>query len=396
MLHYRVPLAIGDWMGNNLIALDNLDLPLLLGHSGEVIADGWSLLGCCANDGRSLAVQWLPGSAPSAVSGQRRGTLLLAAPAGAMPGEVHLLLRAGPPALQKDKDAVTIKESPDTLEIQIESKPFLTYHYNTKDAEVPRPYFHPVLGPTGKTITQMGEVPGKKEKHHWHTALWIAHQKFTDGNNWQIGKPFSRMEHVKFESVQSGPLAARFIEELRWLNVKGDRTVLKEVRTVTIPHRPTESRVLDIEVVLTAADAAVVLDKTPYHLLAVRVLDALLPKSGGAIVNSEGKKNPDDGLRAKWIDISGKLDGELQGVALFDHPKNLRHPPPCLQFDGQTIGLAPTHAEPYTLDAGKSLTLRYRVLIHAGDVDKGQVAKEYEAYEKEAKVRVGGPEHVTG
>ena len=102
----------------------------------------------------------------------------------------------------------------------------------------------------------------------------------------------------------------------------------------------------------------------------MRVLDTMLSKNGGAITNSEGKKNPGDGAPASWIDISSKLDGEEQGVALFNHPKNDRQPTPCLQFGGQTIGLSPTHKEPLTLDAGKEVRFRYRVLVHAGNVER--------------------------
>jgi hypothetical protein len=307
---------------------------------------------------------------------------------------------ADAPADKKPADELHIKETADALEITVAGKPFVTYRYNTKDPEVPRPYFHPVVGPSGKTITQMGEVPGKKEKHFHHTALWIAHQNFTAKgeptcDNWQIGKTRSRMEHVKFDKVESGPLAARFIEHLRWLNVKGDKTLLAETRTVTIPKRPAANRVLDIEIVLTAQDLPVTLNKTPYHILAARVLDAMLPAKGGAITNSEGKKNPGDGAPAKWIDISGKLDGEEQGIALFNHPANLRQPTPCLQFAGQTIGLSPTHKEPYTIEPGKQLRLRYRVLIHAGDVTDGKVAEEYAAYEKPGQSRIGGPERIS-
>src|SRR5205814_945919 len=118
----------------------------------------------------------------------------------------------------------------------------------------------------------------------------------------------------------------------------------------------------------------VTFNRTPYHFLAVRVLDALLPGRGGAITNSAGTQNPPDGVPANWIDISGRLGKAAQGVALFNHPANFRHPTPCLQFARQTIGLSPTHREPYTLAAGQELRLRYRVLVHAGDVKEGGVA----------------------
>jgi hypothetical protein len=391
---YRVPLHLDQPSPDGFLVLARLDLPLLLEHGGAPAELG--SLQARSSAGQPLTVQWLPDAAPSALPRHRLGTLLISAPPFGQ-RDLELLVQADPAApAAAAAEAVQIKETADALEIQVEGKPFLTYHHNTKDPEVPRPYFHPVMGPTGKTITQMGEIPGQKKAHHWHTALWISHQKFTQGNNWQIGPQFSRMEHVKFDLVQGGPAAGRFIEELRWLNVKGDRTLLKETRTVTIPRRVPDSRVLDVEVTLAGQDVPVVLEKTPYQLIAVRVLDAMLPKNGGVIVNSEGKKNPGDGERAKWIDVSGKLEGELQGVALFNHPANLRHPTPCLQFAQQTIGLSPTHLEPYTIEPGKSLTLRYRVLVHAGDAEGGKVAKEYEAYEKPTKVRIGGPKRVLG
>ena len=43
-----------------------------------------------------------------------------------------------------------------------------------------------------------------------------------------------------------GPMAGRFVEELRWLNVKGDAVLLDETRTVTIPRLPAAGRIIDL------------------------------------------------------------------------------------------------------------------------------------------------------
>jgi hypothetical protein len=352
-------------------------------------------LSASTSSGDPVQVQWLPCALPSALRGHRRGTLIVPP---SPDRQIDLLVRLDRERARAETEEVRLKETPDAVDISVGGKPFVTYRYNTKDAEVPRPYFHPLLGPSGKTITQMGEVPGKKEKHFHHTALWIAHQNFSAKgeaacDNWQIGKPnSSRIAHVKFETVEGGPLAGRFIEKLHWLNVKGDKVLLAETRTVTVPKRDAARRVLDIDLVLSAPDVAVTLNKTPYHLLAVRVLDEMMPAKGGVILNSEGMKNPRDGVSAKWIDISGKLGDEAQGVALFNHPANVRHPTPCLQFSGQTIGLSPSHQEALTIEAAKELRLRFCVLVHAGGAEDAKVADEYEAYTKDAKARIGGPE----
>lgn len=396
---YRVPLStppgVTTW-------IDDLDLLFLLCHSGCTGAIDIGSITARTPSGNDLTVQWLPSSKLSAARGQRRGSLFIEA---THERNIELVVRtsdAEANAADNKADAVRIEEKPDTLEIAVDGQAFASYRYNTKDPELPRPYFHPVIGPAGKTITQVGEVPGKREKHFHHTALWIAHQNFSAAgdkpcDNWQIGRPnSSKIEHVKFESVTGGALAGRFIEKLRWLNVKGDKTLLDETRTVTIPKRPVAARLLDIEIILTAQDVAITLNKTPYHVLAARVLDAMLPAKGGAITNSNGAKNPPDGAPANWIDISGKLDDQWQGIALFNHPDNVRQPTPCLQFAGQTIGLSPSHKEPLTIEPGKTLRLRYRVLVHAGNVDEAKVAEEYDGYAKAKNSRIGAPERVTG
>lgn len=389
---YRILVGIDKGITTRI---DDLDLALLIAHSGAPQHLAANHVSARGPSGELVPVQWLPSRLPSAVPGARRGCLFIGPVVGT---DVDLLVGAGP-AAAKAEDDVAIKETADTLEVRLSDKPFFSYRYNTKDAELRRPIFHPLLGPGGKTITQLGEVPDKKVAHFHHTALWIAHQNWSakglpNCDNWQMNKNCTRIEHVKFEAIESGPLAARFIEKLNWLDTKGEKTLLAETRTVTVPKRPAASRIIDIDLTLKAQDLPVTLNKTPYHLLACRVLDAMLPKNGGAITNSEGKKNPPDGAIAAWIDISGKLDGAEQGVALFNHPKNDRQPTPCLQFGGQTIGLSPTHKEALTIEPDKEARFRFRVLVHAGNVEDGKVAAEYEAYSKAGQGRIGGVERI--
>ncbi len=101
------------------------------------------------------------------------------------------------------------------------------------------------------------------------------------------------------------------------------------------------------------------------------------------------------GLEAQALDdraASGEIVGKRYGYAIFDHPSNLRHP---VYWHSRTYGLLGTNpfaiqsfdrkAEEkggYTLDEGKELTLRYRVLFHVGDEKEGKVAEFYAEYAK--------------
>ena len=292
-----------------------------------------------------------------------------------------------------EKRSADIHRDNGALRVSIDGKPFFTYCHDTGNPELPRPVIHPLHGPTGEVITQMGEVPGKKEKHFHHTALWLAHQNFTQGNNWQMDadlakKPtrYSRILHQQFVKVGGGS-PAQIVENLWWDSSDGKTILVEETRTLTIPYRPAGRRVIDFTLALRARDKAVTLNATPYHLLAVRAVDSMVPAfgKGAVITNSEGQTNPKDGTPAKWIDVTGLADCKTIGITLMNHPANLRHPTPCLNFGNQTIGLSPTHKESYTLVPDKPLHLRFRVLVHAGTVAEADVAQEYAAYAEPAR-----------
>jgi hypothetical protein len=83
------------------------------------------------------------------------------------------------------------------------------------------------------------------------------------------------------------------------------------------------------------------------------------------------------------------------GLAIFNHPSSFRFP---TYWHVRTYGLFA--ANPFglhnfkgsrdedgsaTLEPGESLTLRYRVYLHHGDEEEGEVARAYAAYAKEEK-----------
>jgi Methane oxygenase PmoA len=94
--------------------------------------------------------------------------------------------------------------------------------------------------------------------------------------------------------------------------------------------------------------------------------------------------------RADWVDYYGNVAGEVAGIGIFDHPENFGHPTYWHArgyglFAANPFGLREfTHDRRqnggYTIPAGGSLSLRYRVLIHHGDYREAQVADAYRNY----------------
>jgi hypothetical protein len=81
---------------------------------------------------------------------------------------------------------------------------------------------------------------------------------------------------------------------------------------------------------------------------------------------------------------------EEVGIAVFDHPRNLRAP---TYWHARAYGLLaanPFGLKPFTGDrsqngryvipAGEALVLRYRVLIHHGNPEAAQVAQAYRRF----------------
>jgi hypothetical protein len=113
---------------------------------------------------------------------------------------------------------------------------------------------------------------------------------------------------------------------------------------------------------------------------------------GGRMVNAEGKETEKNvwGKRSPWVDYFGQVDGQTVGVAIFDNPANPRHP---TYWHSRAYGLFaanPFGARDFTgdksqdgrmtVEPGKTVRFRYRVVIHPGDFRDANIAELYKQY----------------
>jgi hypothetical protein len=73
------------------------------------------------------------------------------------------------------------------------------------------------------------------------------------------------------------------------------------------------------------------------------------------------------------------------GIAVFDHPDNLRHPSPGFVIMDPKVPFgyfspALLFDKPYTLPAGKSFSLKYRILIQPGRAEKSLLEAEWKSF----------------
>lgn len=211
-------------------------------------------------------------------------------------------------------------------------------------------------------------------------------------------KAKGRSEHMQLLEVSSGPVGI-IRSHNRWIGPD-----LKEIctddRTLRFQPGP-DGNYIDFEITIKAEpDKPLVFGDNKDGTLATRLAQWMtMPHKNiggqGHIVTARGKRDAEAwGTRADWCDYHAEHDGKTYGVAIFDHPQNLRHPTwwhardyglfaanPLGQqdFDPQNARELPgVHIIP----AGGSLTLRYRVLLHTGDEKTARLAERYADYSR--------------
>ena len=286
------------------------------------------------------------------------------------------------------------------VEIEINGQVFTVYNFGAGHAHLYKPYFHPLFGPSGRSITQDKEHPGTLKGHYWHRGLFVGHQQVNGTSFWEEAEGCGRQLHQEFTQLVEGPVYASFTERNRWRKPDGT-DVLEEHRQVTTYNLPADRRIMDFQLVLRPLRDPVLMEARAYNLLVCRFSAAMdvAPSSkgqagGGMVVNSEGEANvgrdhETPGARAQWMDHSGPNGPQWEGLAVFDSPANPRYPTYWLNWHNLTMGPSFTFAEPYTIPVDQELSLRYRIYVHEGDFKTRRVVQKYNEYIHPVEVTVG-------
>ncbi len=306
------------------------------------------------------------------------------------------------------QEPVTLGRSGDTVVVRIGGKPFTTYYFGPQS---PKPYLHPLRSAQGTIVTRgwpmVKNIPGEDHDHPHHRAMYFAHGDINGIDFWGE-QPLSRKAetargvHYASEELPKGRTVFRRLEEARGGPRSGvvradfdlvgpdSRVIGEETQSFTFRGDKTQ-RMIDCEFTLRAHHGPLKLGDTKEGTFAIRVVHAL-NSPPGHMVNSSGARGEENiwGRKADWVDYYGVVNGEEVGIAIFDNPRNLRHPTTWHArgyglFAVNPFGLHDFEHNPkidgsYTIPAGGSLTLRYRVLIHHGDYRQAGVAQAYQRY----------------
>jgi hypothetical protein len=284
-------------------------------------------------------------------------------------------------------ERITLTKNEKTVTVMIGNKIFTQLHHS----EFAKPILYPLYGPGQIGMTRnfpmKDDVQGEAHDHPHHKSLWFSHE-INGFDFWT-----ERGGNVVVTSVEIDDEQNAITTQSEWIpkskpsskNTEAAQAIFQDTTQYRFGVTPS-SRWIDATYQIQATVGDVVFKDTKEGTFGLRTHPDLRltanPKHGveevfGSAINSNGVSGKKLwGKPAKWVMYRGPIDGTPMSIAIFDHPKNLRHP---TTWHARDYGLVaanpfgmhdflkkPKGAGEYTIQQGDSLKLRYRVVFIAG------------------------------
>jgi len=293
------------------------------------------------------------------------------------------------PASAENSMSITTGEN--AVSINAGSQLLLRYPYNN----VPfKPYVHQLFSPAGVNILR--DAPADHLHHH---ALMFA-VKVDGVNFWEETQTAGKQIHQSFTDVRTDTKTdvqndklfemrhAGFTELIDWTNPKQE-LLIKERRTIEVRQGTDLGATLltwQSKFELPDGKESATLTGAHYHGLGMRFLKSM--DTGGRFINADNKtgtvfRGEERLLSSTWCAYYANADGKTVTVAMFDHPKNPRHPATWFTMTAPFAYLSATlnlHKEPLKIVSGKPLVLQYAVAVWDGKIEADRIEKLYQQW----------------
>ena len=316
---------------------------------------------------------------------------------------------------------VKVNEAAKRVDITIDGKPFTSYIW---PSTLKKPVLYPLRTAKGTIVTRgfpLDPRPGERVDHPHHVGMWLNHGDVNGFDFWNNSDAIPAAQapkmgtiyHQRIVSAKSGATEGELTVETAWMT-HDNKQLLRET-TRFVFRGGADSRTIDRITTLTALDTRVVFKDNKEAFFGIRVARGLeqpadkaevftdasgkatavpvLDNTGvtGKFISSEGKQGDEVwGTRGKWNMLGGTVDGETLTLAILDHPSNPGYPTHWHArgyglFAANPLGNEVFKEPPFnlTLEPGKSVTFKYRVLILGGPSTPDRIERESNAFAHE-------------
>lgn len=266
-------------------------------------------------------------------------------------------------------------DSSGAFQFLVDGMPRAVWHGKT---HAKRPFFFPLVGPSGQSVTRMGH-PGAPDHDH-HCSVWFAHFKVNGLDFWSENGA-TQIVQSQWLALEDGEDSCRMAVLLHWLDPEGKGVMQQQLVCQMTPFDEGET-LLEVQADFTpfAGAEEVTLEKTNFGLFAVRVSKSLSNVFGHGCLTSDsgsvGEPNIFEG-RHRWVDYSGLspiMEGSErkwfeEGITYFDHPSNAGFPSGWHVRNDGWMCASPTMFEDRLITSDRPMRVRYLLHIHSGAYD---------------------------
>ncbi len=315
-------------------------------------------------------------------------------------------------AADPHSDPLQILVVPDSaaqrVDVLVDGELFTAYVYADTLSVLKKPVLYPLNTASGVAVTRgypLAPAAGERVDHPHHIGLWFNYGNVNGLDFWnnsdaipdERAASMGAIRHRAVSQAESGAGRGALQVAMDWLAPDGAALLQEDTRFVF--RAEGDLRMVDRVTTLTALDEAVSFEDNKEGVLGLRVTRALeMPSerpvevlaADGSIMhtlenehvtgryrNSEGVAGYPDvwGKRARWMMLSGIVEGGPVTVAILDHPQNPGFPTYWHARDyglfaanpfGQAVFSEGKEALHFALAPGASTTLRHRIILFSG------------------------------
>ena len=241
------------------------------------------------------------------------------------------------------------------------------------------PYFWPVNGlASGESVTTESTEP-----YPHHHSLFFGCDRVNGGNYWQESNKRGQILSQGPKVVSAKDNQVVIEDDCLWKQPKQD-AVMADHRRITVSVASPTQYFIDFEITLEPL-VDIKIEKTNHSLFSARMVPELSVESGGVLVNAAGDSAEDGtfGVASPWCDYTGTRDGVKEGLAIFQNPENPWYPAKWFTRNYGFFSPTPMYwpeGDHTAMAKGEKTTLKYRVVVHSGDVSAEEVGTLFGEY----------------
>jgi putative membrane-bound dehydrogenase-like protein len=285
----------------------------------------------------------------------------------------------------------------DKVVVYIGNEVFTEYRYGNPS----KPILYPVIGPYGIPMTRhypmKKDMAGEANDHHHHQSIHYNHP--VSGVDFWHGRGGARIRNDEIVKAENLGDQGLIVSRNSW--VIGEKRICSDTTEIRC-GLTNGGRFIDYKVSIHATDQDITFEDSKEGSMSIRTHPALRltgKVAKGSAINSEGVTGKAIwGKPAKWVDYWSPIDGKVVGIAIFDHPKNPRHPTTWHARDYGLIAANPFGKRYFkagdgalNLRKGETVTFAYRFFFHEDSNEKIDLSKHYkkwgDSYQQKANLK---------